>query len=110
MSEGDDSLNSAILQIKNTVTLSIKDNITFLEYIKQGFRREAYWNKYRSEVTTQSKNSNLIDYMIDPTFRNINSLFVLWFKNGGNDPTRNSFDKYYMPLVEIKDFSALIHN
>ena len=23
---------------------------------------------------------------------------------------RNSFDKYYMPLVEIKDFTALINN
>ena len=26
-----------------------------------------------------------------------------------NDPT-NSYVKYYMPLVEIKDFSALINN
>ena len=25
-------------------------------------------------------------------------------------PTRNSFDEYYMPLVEIKDFNALINN
>ena len=25
-------------------------------------------------------------------------------------PTRNSFDEYYMPLVEIKDFNALIDN
>ena len=26
------------------------------------------------------------------------------------DPTRNSFDEYYMSLVEIKDFNALIDN
>ena len=51
-----------------------------------------------------------MDYLIDPTFRNINTLFVLSFKNGDNDPTRNSFDKYYMPLVQIKDFNALIDN
>ena len=30
-------------------------------------------------------------------------LFVLLFKNSDNDPTRSSFDKYYMP-VEMKDF------
>ena len=48
--------------------------------------------------------------MIDPTFRTINGLLVLSFKNGNDDPTRNSFDKYYMPLVEIKDFNALIDN
>ena len=33
--------------------------------------------------------------MIDPTFRNINRLFVQSIKAGENDPTRNSFDKYY---------------
>ena len=48
--------------------------------------------------------------MIDPTFRNINRLFVLSFNNGGNDPARDSFDKYYMSLAEIKDFNTLIHN
>ena len=35
---------------------------------------------------------------------------VFLFKNGNNDPTRNSFDKYYIPLVEIKDFNAIIFN
>ena len=55
----------------------------------------------------QPKNNNL-DYLIDPTFRNINRMFVFSFKNG--DPTGDFCDKYYMPLVEIKDFNALIDN
>ena len=80
------------------VTLSINDNFKFLENIKQGFKRTISSNKCRSEVTTQPKSNNL-DYLIDPTFRNINRSFVLSFKNGDNDLTRNSFDKYYMPLV-----------
>ena len=91
------------------VTLSINDNIKFLENIKQGFKKTISWNKYRSEITTQPKNENL-DYLIDPTFSDINRLFVLLFKNGNNDPTRDSFNKYCMPLVEIKDFNALIDN
>ena len=37
-------------------------------------------------------------------------MFALSFKNGNDDPTRDSFVKYYMPLVEIKDFNALIDN
>ena len=41
------------------VTLCINDNIKFLEHLKQGFRRTICWNKYRSEITTQSKNNNL---------------------------------------------------
>ena len=48
--------------------------------------------------------------MIDPAFRNINRLFSLSFKNGISDPARDSFKKYYMSLVEIKDFNALIDN
>ena len=48
--------------------------------------------------------------MIHPTFRNINRVFVQSFKAGENDPTRNSFDKYYMTLVEIKYSNALIDN
>ena len=37
-------------------------------------------------------------------------MFVLLFKNSDDDPTRNYFDKYYMPLVKIKDFYGLIDN
>ena len=91
------------------VTLSVHDNINILENIKLGFKRTISWNKYRSEITTQSKN-NILDYLIDPAFRNINRLFALSFKNGGDDPRRNSVDEFYIPLVETKDFNALINN
>ena len=77
--------------------------------MKQGFKRTISCNKHRSEIAIQAKINNL-DYLIVPTFRNINRLFVLSFKNGNNDPTRDSFDKYYMRLVEIKGFNALIDN
>ena len=90
----------AAIQINNAklyvpaVSLSINDNIKFLENIKKRFKKIISWNKYRSEITTQTKNSNL-DYQIDPTFRNINRLFVLLFKNVNDDPARNYFDEYY---------------
>ena len=51
----------AIFQINNAkryvpvVTLSINDNIPFLENIKRGFKRNTSWNKFRSEITTQTK-------------------------------------------------------
>ena len=35
-------------------------------------------------------------------------MFVLSFKNGNDDPARDSFDKYYMPFVEIKDLKKII--
>ena len=48
--------------------------------------------------------------MIDATFRNINRLLVLLLKNDDNDSKRDSFDEYYLPLIAIKDFNALIDN
>ena len=61
------------------------------------------------EITAQPKNNNS-DYIFDPTFRNIKRSFVLSFKNNNNDPSKLSFDKYYMQLVEIKDLNVLIDN
>ena len=78
-------INKAKLYVP-VVTLSINDNITFLENIKQGFKKAISWNKFRSEITTQTKNNNL-DYLINPTFGNINIFFQLSFKNVNDDPT-----------------------
>ena len=55
------------------------------------FKRTVSWKKYRFERKAQPKNNNL-DYMIDPSFRDINRLFVLSFKSCAIDPNRNSFD------------------
>ena len=58
-------------------------------------------------MTIQPQNNNL-NYLIDPTFTNVNRLFVLSFSRNNNTDNRNSFSDYYVPNVEIKDFSVLI--
>ena len=100
-------INSTKLYVP-VVPLSINVNIKFLGNINQGLKTTTSWNKYWSEKTAQPKNNNL-DYPIDPAFRNI-KLFILSFKNIDNDPKRDFFEKYHMPLVEIKDFNAVIDN
>ena len=62
------------------VTLSKENDIKLLEQLKTGFKRTIKWNKYRSEMTNQTKNNNL-NYLIDPTFTKVNRLFVSSFKN-----------------------------
>ena len=89
--------------------MPVHDNIKFSEYIKQGFKRTMFWNKYKLGITTQPKTNNL-DFLIDPKSRNNNRIFVLPFKNAGDDATRYYFDKYYMSLVKIEDFNILIDN
>ena len=106
----DTSPTNATFQITDTklyvpvVTLSTEDDNNFLEQLKSGFKRTIKWNKYRSEMTNQTKTNNL-NYLIDPTFNKVNRLFVLSFEN---EEDRTSFSKYYTPKVEIKDFNVLI--
>ena len=49
--------------------------------------------------------TNNLNFLIDPTFNNVNRLFVLAFQN---EEDRRSFSKYYTPTVEIKDYSVII--
>ena len=63
-------------------------------------------------MTIQSNNNNL-NYLIDPTFTNVNRLFVLSFQGiaGENNATKDytdSFSHYYVLNVEIKNFNVLI--
>ena len=43
-------INSAKLYVP-VITMSINDDIKFLESTKQGFKRTISWNKYRFEIT-----------------------------------------------------------
>ena len=86
------------------VTLSAENDNKLLEQLKSGFRRSIKWNKYMPQMSNQTKNNNL-NYLIDPTFSNVNRLFVLSFEN---EDDKTSYYKYYVPNVEIKDYNVLI--
>ena len=61
------------------VSLSKENDIKLLQQLKSGFKRTIKWNKYRSQMTIQPQNNNL-NYLIDPTFTNVNRLFVCLFQ------------------------------
>ena len=88
-----------------------ENDIKLLEKLQSGFKRTMKWNKCRSQMTIQNNNNNL-NYLIDPTFTNVNRLFVLSFErieeNNVKKDYRNSFSHYYVPNVQIKDFNVLI--
>ena len=86
------------------VTLSTYDEIKLLTNLKLGFTREIIWNKYRSQITTEAINNNL-NILIDPTFTNVNRLFVLAYQMADD---RQSFSQFYLPRVMVKDFNVII--
>ena len=63
----------------NAITLSAENDDNLLEQLKAGFKRTIKWNKYMSEMSNQTKNNDL-NYLIDPTFTNVNRIFVLSFE------------------------------
>ena len=62
------------------VTLSIQDKAKLLEQLKSRLKKGIDWNKYQSKVTIQKPNLYL-DYLVDPSSRGLNRLFVLPFEN-----------------------------
>ena len=55
-------------------------------------------------MTTEAINNNL-NILIDPTFTNVNRLFVLAYQNADD---RQSFYQFYLPNVMVKDFNVII--
>ena len=51
-------------------------------------------------MTTEETNNNL-NILIDPTFTNVNRLFVLAYRTADD---RQSFSQFYLPNVMVKDY------
>ena len=105
----DDSPTGAKLAINDcklyipVATLSKDDEIKLLTNLKSGFKREIIWNKYRSQMTTEAINNNL-NILIDPTFTNVNRLYVLAYQNVDD---RQSYDEFYLQKVMVKDYNVI---
>ena len=95
---------NAAFQITDTnlylpvVTLSRENDTKHFEQLKLGFKKT---------INGTNMNNNL-NYLIDPTFININRLFVLTFPRYNNTDSRYSYSNYYVPNVKINDFNVLI--
>ena len=55
-------------------------------------------------MTTEAINNNL-NILIDPTFTNVNRLFVLAYRIADD---RQSFSRFYLPIVMIIDYNVII--
>ena len=97
------TINNCKLYIP-VVTLSKDDEIKLLTNLKSGFTREIEWNKYISQTSTEAINNNL-NILIDPSFTNVNRMFVLSYQNADD---RQSFSQFYLPKVMVKDFNVII--
>ena len=87
------------------VTLSTQEKTKLLQQLKSGFKRVINWNKYLSKPKLLAQNPNL-NHLVEPSFQGVNRLFVLAFED---DDQRTSHSGYYLPNVEIKDYTIMIN-
>ena len=60
------------------VTSSTENDNKLLEQLKTRFERTIKWNKYRSEIFSQTKNYNL-NYLIDLTFTKVTIGYLSYY-------------------------------
>ena len=100
-------LKSGVIDCKFYVpvaTLQTKYQNKLYKELKTEISIDFKWNKCRSQMINQTTTYNL-NFLIHPTFNNVNRLFVLAF---ANEEDRRFFSKYYTPTVEIKDYNVII--
>ena len=85
------------------VTLQTEYQNQLYKDLKTGISIDFKWSKYRSQMLNQTGTNNL-NFLIDPTFNNVNRLLVLAFPN---EEDGSSFSKYFTPIVEIKIIMSL---
>ena len=86
------------------VTLSTRENVKLLDQLKSGLKRTTNWHKYQSNASIWTRNQYL-DYLIDPSFPEVNRVFVLSFENNAH---RTSYKRYFLLTVTIKDCNVMI--
>ena len=52
--------------------------------------------------------NNNLNILVDPTFTNVNRLFVLAYPTANNN-NRQSFSRFYLPSAMVKDYNVIIN-
>ena len=89
------------------LTLKDEDNTKLSKLLSDGFKRSIHWNEYKvipEKIYTTNEN---IIILIDPSWQEINRLFVLVYLNDATS-TANSYREYFLPRIKIENYNIKI--
>ena len=89
------------------VTLKTGDNAKLSELLSKGFERSVYWNKYKAILTDYAANSYIRE-KLDASFQGVNKLFVLPYARGDDVANENSYRRYFLTRLKIKNYNIEI--
>ena len=92
------------------VTLSKKDNKDFIEQQNKGYQRSIYWNECKTKEQDKDADANNFKYIsFDPSFQDVNRLFVMVYSRADNNqPTKNGQRKYYLQRIDLNKYNVII--
>ena len=79
------------------VTLKTEDNAKLSKLLSERFKRSVYWNKYQAILKDHAA-----------SFQEVNKLFVLAYARGDNVTNENSYRKYFLARLKIKNYNIEI--
>ena len=85
------------------VTLNIEDNAKLSKLLSKGFKRSVYWNKYQAILKDHAENENIKE-RLDSSFKGVNKLFVLAYAHSDNVTNENSYRRYFLRRLKIKNY------
>ena len=88
------------------VNLKTEDNAKLSKLLSEGFKRVVYWNKHK--IILKDYDNEYIRERLDASFQGINRLFVLAYACGDNVTNENSYRKYFLPRLKIKNYNIEI--
>ena len=90
------------------VTLKTEDNTKLSKLLSEGFKRPVYWNEYK---VFPNKNYDVNEYireLLDSSYQGVKRLFVFAYGRENDDATENSYRKYFLPRMTIKNYNIEI--
>ena len=91
------------------VTLSKEDNKDFIEQQNKGFQRSIYWNEHKTKEINKNADANVFKYInLDPSFQDVNRLFVTAYSRVDGQPNRDGQRKYYLPRIDLNKYNVII--
>ena len=86
------------------VTLNTEDNAKLSKPLREGFKRSAYWNKYKVILKDYVANNYIREWR-DASIQGFNKLFVLISAYGNNITIENTFRKNFLPRLKIENYN-----
>ena len=88
------------------ITLKTEDNVKLSKLLNEGFKRLVYWNKYK--IILKGYDNEYIRERLDASIQGVSKLFVLAYARGDNVTNENSYRKYFLPRLKIKNYNIEI--